>query len=113
MAAGDVTINGSVLIEKTLMLVWGSVILDGSNPTPVQLSGYMSAVSMGVANIQGTVATGADPNQITTALNGTALDINAWKVTTGGAAGNPTEIASTDNARVVNWMAIGPKKAGT
>jgi hypothetical protein len=28
-------------------------------------------------------------------------------VTTGGAAGNPTLIASTDNARLVDWFAIG------
>lgn len=112
MAAGDVVIGGSVMLGQ-MHLVWGTVTLDGSNPTPVQLSGYMASVSVGLATIEGSVATGADPNQVSAVANGTALDIYAWKVTTGGAAGNPTEIASADNARLVNWFAIGPRKAGT
>ena len=112
MAAGDVVIIGSARLGQ-LHFVWGTVTLDGSNATPIQLSGYMSAVQMGVANIQGSVATGADPNQISVVVNGTSLDMYAWKVTTGGAAGNPTEVASTDNARLVNWMAIGPVRAGS
>ena len=112
MAAGDVVIVGSVRLGQQ-HLVWGTVVLDGGNPTPVQLSGYMASVGVGIATIQGSVATGADPNQVTTVANGTALDIYAWKVTTGGAAGDPTEIASADNARLVNWFAIGTVKAGT
>ena len=90
-------------------MVWGTVVLDGSNPTPVLLSALLGNVDHGQASIQGSGATGADPNQVTVVCNGTTLDIYAWKVTTGGAAGNPTEIASTDNARIVNWLAIGPK----
>ena len=111
MAAGDVVVVGSVLVQG-LHFVWGTVTLDGANPTPVELSGYVSSVQIGVATLQGSVATGADPNQLTAVANGTALDIYAWKVTTGGAAGNPTEIASADNARLVNWLAIGPRVAG-
>lgn len=109
MAAGDVVIIGDAKFPGSgVRMVWGTVVLDGSNPTPVQLSGYLSAVQVGIATIQGTGATGADPNQVTTVANGTSLDIYAWKVTTGGAAGNPTEVASTDNARLINWFAMGP-----
>ena len=108
MAAGDVVISGDVKLTSGLRFVWGTVTLDGSNPTPVDLSNYLSAVHVGVATIEGTAATGADPNQVTTAVSTTTLNVYAWKVTTGGAAGNPTEVASEDNARLVNWMAIGP-----
>ena len=85
----------------------GTVTLDGSNPTPIDLSTYMSSVLTGVATIQGTTATGADPNQVSVVVNGSTLDVYAWKVTTGGASGNPTEVASTDSARTIHWFAIG------
>lgn len=107
MAAGDVVLLANVDIGGGLRLLTGTVTLDGGNPTPVQLSSYISAVQVGQATIQGSTATGADPNQVSAVANGTALDVYAWKVTTGGAAGNPTEVASTDNARLVNWLVIG------
>ena len=113
MAAGDVTIVADITHGRgergCLRQIWGTVVLDGSNPTPVQLSGYLSAIFGCNASMSGSTATGADPNQITALINGTSLDIYAWKVTAGGAAGNPTEVASTDNARVINWEAAGPK----
>ena len=85
----------------------GTVSLDGSNPTPIDLSTYMSSVLTGVATLQGSTATGADPNQVSVVVNGSTLDVYAWKVTTGGASGNPTEVASTDSARLIHWFAIG------
>lgn len=33
--------------------------------------------------------------------------IKTWKVTTGGAAGNPTLIAATTFSKLVNWIAVG------
>ena len=108
MAAGDVTITADAVLSNGLRLLVGTVVLDGSNPTPVTLTNYMSSVLFGMATLDGTAATGADPNQVTANVSGTTLNVYAWKVTTGGAAGNPTEIASTDNARVVDWFAIGP-----
>ena len=112
MAAGDVDIQGEVLLQGSLRLVWGTVILDGGNPTPVELSSVLAACQVGVATLEGSVAPGDDPTVISAAASGTVLNVYAWKHTTGGAAGNPTLIASTDNARLVNWIAIGPKKAG-
>lgn len=113
MAAGDVTYDGDITIGRgergNMRIVTGTVVLDGGNPTPVALAGYLSAIYGATACMSGSAATGADPNQVTALINGTTLDIYAWKITTGGAAGNATEIASTDNARVINWMAMGPK----
>ena len=90
-----------------IRLLFGTVSLDGSNPTPIDLSPYVSSVLSGVATIQGSTATGADPNQVSCVVNGATLDIYAWKVTTGGASGNPTEVASTDSARLIHFFAVG------
>ena len=106
MAAGDVVVTAEMRANG-LSFLGGTVTLDGANPTPIQLSAYISSLLTGVATINGSTATGADPNQVSVLINGTSLDVYAWKVTTGGAAGNPTEIASTDNARLIYWFAIG------
>lgn len=97
---GDVRANG-------VRFMGGTVTLDASNPTPVDLSALVSSILFAQASIGGTAATGADPNQLTVVVNGASIDIYAWKVTTGGAGGDPTEIASTDGARVINWFAVG------
>src|SRR5512147_1082333 len=90
-----------------LRFLGGVTTLDGSNPTSVDVSASVSSILVAQATMSGSGATGADPNQITVLINGTSADIYAWKVTTGGASGNPTEIASTDNARVINYFIIG------
>lgn len=108
MAAGDVVIAVDLRIQGYRIMA-GTVVLDGSNPTPVDLGAYMASVAVAQATIQGSVATGVDPNQVTLAVAAAILNVYAWKITTGGASGNPTELASTDNARLVNWLAIGPE----
>ena len=107
MAAGDVTITGDALLPNGLRMMTGTVVLDGGNPTPITLTNYLSSVLFGMVTMDGSAATGADPNYVTSNVSGTTLNVYAWKVTTGGAAGNPTMIASTDNARLVDWFAIG------
>ena len=113
MAAGDVVIVRDVSFrggaKGDVRMVWGTVTLDGSNPTPVLLSGYLSAVDAAVVSMEGSVAPGDDPTSVTSAISGATVNVYAWKHTTGGAAGNPTVIASTENTRLVNWFAIGPK----
>lgn len=106
---GDTVIGPGRGERGQLRMLMGTVVLDGNNPTDIALANYLSAIFGAGGSISGSSATGADPNQISVNINGTTLDIYAWKVTTGGAGGNPTEVASTDNARVINWWAVGPK----
>ena len=90
-----------------------TVTLDGGNPTPIALANYLKEIDAAVVSLEGSTATGADPNQVTSAISSTTINVYAWKVTAGGAGGNPTEVASTDNARLVNWLAFGPTKDPT
>lgn len=108
MAAGDVAITGdAVLRDSGLRILTGTVVLDGGNPTPVTLTSYVGSLLFGMVSMDGSVAPGADPNYVTSNVAAAVLNVYAWKVTTGGAAGNPTLIASTDNTRIVDWFAIG------
>ncbi len=109
MAAGDVTI-GSTSIGwhgmNNQVLITGTVVLDGGNPTPIALSAYCTAVLGAVVSMDGSVAPGDDPSLITHAISGTTVNVYAWK-NTGGT--DPTLVASTDNARLVHFFAIGTK----
>lgn len=105
MAAGDVTItfdSGRAIRGKRIL--GGTVTLDGSNPTPVALASYVRQLTGGVVQLEGSVALGDDPNAVTSAVSTTTLNVYAWKNTSGT---DPTQVASTDNARLVNWMAWG------
>ena len=104
MAAGDVTVTGDAVLPNGLRLMVGTVVLDGGNPTPVTLTTYMSSVLFGMATMDGSAATGDDPNYVTSNVSATTLNIYAWKNTSGT---DPTMIASTDNARLIDWLAIG------
>ena len=111
MAAGDVVIARDVRFDRHgLRLICGTLTLDGVNPSPIELSGYLSAVDMAVVSMDGSVAPGDDPTSVTSSVSGTAVNVYAWKHTTGGAAGNPTVVASTNNTRLVSWFALGPAK---
>jgi hypothetical protein len=105
MAAGDVSILAtSGLGILGYRFVGGQVTLDGSNPTPVDLSRYMSQCLGGVVSISGTATPGDDPNSVTCNPSGTTLNVYAWKNTSGT---DPTMVASTDNARVIDFIAYG------
>lgn len=111
MAAGDVVIGGYAagwhgFIEKVAVI--GTVTLDGSNPTPIDLSAYVTAIDGAVVSIAGTATPGDDPAQVTSAVSGTSVNVYAWK----NDGTDPTLVASTDNARLVNFFAIGTRKPG-
>ncbi len=97
------TITADMRIDG-LRIMGGTVVLDGGNPTDIDLAAYMSSILAGVTNMSGSVAPGDDPSLITQTSSTTVLNIYAWKNTTGT---DPTLVASTDNARVVDWLAIG------
>lgn len=84
----------------------GEATLDGANPTSVT-TGLATVVSATVS-LKSATTPGDDPSWLSVDYGGgvTAgqLDIYAWK-NTGGT--DPTLVASTNNAAVVSWIAIG------
>ena len=111
MAAGDVVVGGSYVdwhaLHNKVALI-GTVTLDGGNPTPIDLSAYVTALDGAVVSLEGTATPGDDPVQVTSAISGTTLNVYAWKHD----GTDPTLVASTNNARLVNFFALGTKKAG-
>lgn len=80
------------------------VALDGSNPTSVA-HGLTTCLAVFV-QLVGSAAPADSTSVLTAVINGANIDVYAWKPTTGGAAGNPTLIAST-GTETFNWIAIG------
>ena len=102
MATPTITANMRV---DGLVFMGGTVVLDGGNPTDIDLSAYMSSLLAGVTSMSGSVAPGDDPSLITQqCAAASVLNIYAWKNTTGT---DPTLVASTDSARVIDWFAVG------
>jgi hypothetical protein len=80
----------------------GEVTLDGSNPTPVTVTG-MTSISSVSLTMKNASAPADDPVQVTYNTSGTTLNIYAWK--TDGS--DPTFVASTNSAIVIGWVAYG------
>jgi len=107
------TANGNALMNAVtglnagvaaagLKIVGGEVTLDGSNPTPVTTG--LTTIYAAFAIQKVAVTPGDDPSAFTVDYTGGALSIYAWK-NTGGT--DPTLVASTNNAAVICWIAIG------
>lgn len=115
MAAGDVVITRVIPLgmrkRSAYQMITGTVTLDGGNPTPITLTNYLDAIDGALVTMDGSTAPGADPTFLTHEIAAAVLNVYAWKVTTGGAAGNPDLIASTNNARLVHFIAVGPSKS--
>ncbi len=103
-----VAYEGDAILPGNIRMAWGTVVLDGTNPTPVALAGYMSAIHTGVANIVATGPTGDDLNQVCVNISGTTLNIEVYKNATGA---DPTMIDSTDSTATITWIAIGANVA--
>ena len=115
MAAGTVTVMGCIVPDSgnstgDYCLLWGVVQLDGTNPTPVDLSAYVQSIEFGLANIVGVATPGDDPTLVIVdsgyEAGSATLNIEAYK--TNGS--DPTLVDSTDNSDSIAWFAIGPKK---
>jgi hypothetical protein len=93
-------------VADSYKLARGEVTLDGSNPTPITTG--LATVVAAVACFKTAVALGDDPNALTVDYGGSVaageLDIHAWKNSSGT---DPTQVASTNSAMVVSWIAIG------
>ena len=89
-----------------LKLAQGEVTLDGSNPTSITTG--LSTIVAAIASLKTAVAPGDDPSWLSVDYGGAVpagrLDVHAWK-NTGGT--DPTLVASTNNAAVISWIAIG------
>lgn len=79
----------------------GEAALDGSNPTTIA-TGLATVVSF-VATLKGTTAPGDNTSVLTVNINGTDVDVYAWK-NTGGT--DPTLVASTGTESFY-WIAVG------
>ena len=105
MAAGDVTItfdSGRSIRGKRLPGGDGDARWFEPNAGG---AGEIPAPGDGGGGVDGGSTTPADdPSAVTSAVSGTTLNVYAWK-NTGGT--DPTLVASTDNARLVNWTAWG------
>ncbi len=112
MAAGDVTVLGTDLgrLVRSHRCVWGTVQLDGANPTPINLQRYLSSPTACFLSHVASASPGDDPMALTHAMNadGVTVDVYAWK--TNGT--DPTLIASTNNTAVVSFIAIGLPPVG-
>ncbi len=109
MAAGDVTVDKNVKgfhALSDLVMVVGTVTLDGANPTPIDLSAYMKAVTWAMVAWETDTAQAVDPTTVTHTLSGQTVNVHAWKVTSNS---NPTLIASTNNSNEVSFIAFGTR----
>ena len=95
---------GVVGVAAGYKIARGETALDGSNPTPVA-TGLTTVVSF-TATLKGTAAPGDSTSVLTADISGPTVNVYAWKHTTGGAAGNPTLIAST-GTETFYWTAVG------
>jgi hypothetical protein len=105
MAAGDVTIHKSTGRGlRGMRQVMGVVQLDGSNPTPIALAGYLGTVQGCVVTLVGSAAPGDDAFTFSYTVSGTTVSLYAWMFISGT---DPTLVASTNNALSVAFMAWG------
>ena len=99
-----VTIKGTSgrMLGRNLILVFGTVDLDGSNPTPVALAAYCDAVLVGGVNLQATAAPGDATHVVSCNPSGETLNVYSWKPTSGA---DPTLVAG-DGTEVVAFWAL-------
>lgn len=105
MAAGDVTIQVNFEREiRNRRVIMGKVVLDGTNPTPVDLSAYMLTLDGALANLQASAPPGDDPITVMVNVSGTTLNIEVYKYTSGTDA---TLVDSADATSIVSFIAWG------
>ena len=85
-------------------VVYGTVTLDGVNPTPIDLSGELLNIDWAQVSFERTDAPVLDPVLVTHAISGQTVNVYAWKHTSNS---NPTLLASTDSSEEVSFMAVG------
>lgn len=87
--------------EINFRIAYGTGTLDGSNPTSIT-HGLGTCLSF-IAQLIGTSAPGDNTSVLTANINGAAVDVYAWKNTSGS---DPTLVAST-GTETFYWIAVG------
>ncbi len=85
-------------------VVYGTVTLDGSNPTPIDLSANLLNIDWAQVSFERTDAPALDPALVTHAISGQTVNVYAWKPT---GAGDTTLVASGDSSEEIAFMAVG------
>jgi len=88
-------------IAKLDRVAFGTVALDGSNPTSVAHG--LGTATAAMAQVVGSTAPGDGTSMCTCVVNGANIDIYEWRNTSGS---DPTLVASTGTETVM-WIAIG------
>ena len=105
VAGADVTsavnAGGVAGVANGYKLARGTGTLDGANPTPIATG--LATVLAAAVSLKGTAAPGASTGVLTVNINGTSIDVYAWKATS---TSNPTYIASTGTEEFY-WIAVG------
>jgi hypothetical protein len=99
----QVIISPETKASGKLRIVTGTVALDGSNPTSVDLSGKLHTIVAASLSLAGSSAPGVGTSVLTYAASDAVLSIYAWKVT---GAGDTTLVAST-GTETVSYAVIG------
>jgi hypothetical protein len=82
-------------------MAYGTIALDGSNPTSVTTG--LNSISCATANLNQSTAPGDATSTLTCTWSGGTLNIYAWMPVSGT---DPTLAAST-NTETVSWIAVG------
>jgi hypothetical protein len=109
-AGADIVANAVAGLGPAQKIARGIVTLGGSNPTAIA-TGLATVVSAQVMLVS-TATPGLDPadftidfaNVLGNALTAGLVNLYAWKYTSNA---NPTLIASTNNAAIIAWIAVG------
>jgi hypothetical protein len=106
--AGTITGANRIGYDQTAMAYGQATTASASDTIVTGLSKLVQVVAVLDADPTDTcdVATSSIGDQAGTPAAGSFL-LKTWKVTTGGAAGNPTLIAATAFSKKVNWIAWG------
>jgi hypothetical protein len=101
LMGGGAAANAVIGVAAGYKLARGAAALGGANPTAVA-TGLTTIVS-GWAGLNVTAAPGVSTSVLTTDIQGTTLNVYAWKPTSNA---NPTLIASTGTDNFY-WIAVG------
>lgn len=104
--ASTATVTGLVTgpSNATYKIARGTITLDGSNPSSATTG--LTAIVACTTQLKQSSAPADDPNQFSVITDASAgrLDLYAWK-NTGGT--DPTMVASTNNAALIDWICLG------